>query len=159
MVCRFFTVIVIIVLNRSHYKVQELLAAMSQQPVVPGSVNSAVAEKSTAAEPVGQYPSAASSHAPPLAPQQSAVTEKARTWYRGEGHERWETTSAASQNSLVTYHQRSDIRSDATKMEVGDVGPRNSLEMRFAPRTGTRHTPNLRREPLRRRVWEAAEGI
>ena len=187
---RFFTVIVIIVTITSHRSPDQqrltVAAAMSQQPVVAGSVNNpVVAVQSAAAQPVGSYIVGTSSQGPPFTPQQSVVAEQVgpfhiassskasssqapqltlyqaavqtRIWAK-DGHDRWQTQSEVS----ISYERRSDtIRSDAaTNVEVGDVSPRNkkACGLGLTTRIGRSQAPNWRREPLRRRVWRPAEG-
>ena len=75
-------------------------AAMGQQPVVAGSVKSAVAEKSAAAEPAGPYLVGSSSQAPPLAPQQSVVAERV-----GPSHIASSSQASSSQAPQLTLDQ------------------------------------------------------
>ena len=76
-------------------------AAMSQQPVVAGSVNnSAVAVQSAAAQPVGPYPVGTSSQGPPLTPQQSVVAEQV-----GPFHIASSSQASSSQAPQLTLDQ------------------------------------------------------
>ena len=84
-------------------------AAMSQQPVVAGSVKSAVAEKSVAAEPTGPYLVGSSSQAPAVALQPAVVAETTRECVRGD-HGRWEILSDANRDGRLSFNQRSDVR-------------------------------------------------